>query len=102
MKALNLVVLDRGDSIDDIISNYDEINKRLKDLEKLKSHLSKSIKSYFTCNNLSEHISSKYKVSLNEVTRRTLSKELLIEMGIDDETLELCTKETKYNQLVIR
>jgi hypothetical protein len=102
MSKMNVVVLGDDRTIDSIVEEYNDLCAKMRDMTKLRSHLSGSIKDYLSENNITDFISGKYKVILNNVTRRTLSKELLIEMGIDDETLELCTKETNYDQLVVK
>jgi hypothetical protein len=88
--------------IDDIVNEYSDLCEKIKKLEDLKKSLSNRIKLYMNNNSLKEYGSNRFTVSLNTVTRRTLDKILLREMGIDDETIELCSKESVYQQLVVR
>lgn len=84
------------------IKEYYEINKEIKRLEDIKRVLGDNIKKFMENNESNIYKNRFNTVSINTVSRKTLDKELLIEMGITEETLELCSKETVYKQLIIK
>lgn len=84
------------------IDKYHSINQQIKDLEKVKDSLSKDIKTHLKEKQSQEYCTRNYKATLSVRSRKYLSKDLLTEMGVDDETLELCSEVVEYTTLTVK
>lgn len=102
ISTLTLIKSDNSDTIETAVNKYYKLNMSIKKLEEEKSRLYAYIKNFMIDHNHEKYFTSDHEVQLIKSERQSLSKDLLKEIGIDQETLDLCTNKTEFVQLRIK
>ena len=100
-KHLKLAVNNQN-SVDDVIHQFYLLNHEIKQLELQKNEMYARIKEFMLNLNQKTYFSQEHEVQLINTVRNNLSKDLLKEMGVTEETITLCSNETTVIQLRVK